>query len=147
MKRVLVIEDNDDIREGTVEILELAGYDAIAANNGKLGVELALSSSPDIILCDIMMPELDGYGVLYLLSKNPKLASIPFIFMTAKAERADMRKGMEMGADDYLTKPFDDLELFNTSKRWIINRMCVTDFKLIKVLVNQVELHDRYGPR
>ena len=72
MKRVLVIEDNDDIREGTVEILELAGYDAIAANNGKLGVELALSSSPDIILCDIMMPELDGYGVLYLLSKNPK---------------------------------------------------------------------------
>ena len=113
MKRVLVIEDNDDIREGTVEILELAGYDAIAANNGKLGVELALSSSPDIILCDIMMPELDGYGVLYLLSKNPKLASIPFIFMTAKAERADMRKGMEMGADDYLTKPFDDLELFN----------------------------------
>lgn len=113
MKKVLVIEDNDDIREGTVEILTLAGYEAIAAKNGKLGVELALSSLPDVILCDIMMPELDGYGVLYLLNKNPKLANIPFIFMTAKAERADMRKGMEMGADDYLTKPFDDLELFN----------------------------------
>lgn len=113
MKTVLVIEDNDDIREGTVEILELAGYQAISAKNGKIGVELALSAIPDIILCDIMMPELDGYGVLYLLSKNPKTAGIPFIFMTAKAERADMRKGMEMGADDYLTKPFDDVELFN----------------------------------
>jgi DNA-binding response OmpR family regulator len=113
MKKVLVIEDNDDIREGTVEVLQLAGYEAIAAKNGKIGVEMALSEAPDVILCDIMMPELDGYGVLYLLSKNPKVADIPFIFMTAKAERADMRKGMEMGADDYLTKPFDDLELFN----------------------------------
>ena len=111
MKKVLVIEDNDDIREGTVEVLTLAGYEALSAKNGKLGVEMALSTSPDIILCDIMMPELDGYGVLYLLSKNPKLASIPFIFMTAKAERADMRKGMEMGADDYLTKPFSAREL------------------------------------
>lgn len=113
MKKVLVIEDNDDIREGTVEVLELAGYQTVAAKNGKLGVEAAINASPDIILCDIMMPELDGYGVLYLLSKNPKVANIPFIFMTAKAERADMRKGMEMGADDYLTKPFDDMELFN----------------------------------
>ncbi len=113
MKKILVIEDNDDIREGTVEVLQLAGYEAISARNGKIGVELALNTLPDVILCDIMMPELDGYGVLYLLSKNPKTADIPFIFMTAKAERADMRKGMEMGADDYLTKPFDDMELFN----------------------------------
>lgn len=113
MKKVLVIEDNEDIREGTVEVLQLAGYEAIAAPNGKAGVDMAINEMPDVILCDIMMPELDGYGVLYLLSKNPKVADIPFIFMTAKAERADMRKGMEMGADDYLTKPFDDLELFN----------------------------------
>ncbi len=113
MKTVLVIEDNDDIREGTIEILELAGYIGISAKNGKIGVEMAINAAPDIILCDIMMPELDGYGVLYLLGKNPKTAGIPFIFMTAKVERADMRKGMEMGADDYLTKPFDDLELFN----------------------------------
>ncbi|WP_316829657.1 response regulator [Pedobacter aquatilis] len=111
-RKVLVIEDNDDIREGTAEVLELAGYQAITAKNGKAGVELALQHIPDIILCDIMMPELDGYGVLYLLNKNPKTASIPFIFITAKTERADMRKGMEMGADDYLTKPFDDIELF-----------------------------------
>ncbi|RDC58482.1 response regulator [Pedobacter chinensis] len=111
-RKVLIIEDNDDIREGTAEVLELAGYHPITAKHGKVGVEMALQHDPDIILCDIMMPELDGYGVLYLLSKNPKTANIPFIFITAKTERADMRKGMEMGADDYLTKPFDDIELF-----------------------------------
>lgn len=111
-KKVLIIEDNDDIREGTAEVLDLAGYQPITAKHGKIGVEMALQHIPDIILCDIMMPELDGYGVLYLLSKNAKTANIPFIFITAKSERADMRKGMEMGADDYLTKPFDDVELF-----------------------------------
>ncbi|RZK36390.1 MAG: response regulator [Pedobacter sp.] len=111
-RKVLIIEDNDDIREGTAEVLELAGYQPITAKHGKVGVEMALQHHPDIILCDIMMPELDGYGVLYLLSKNPKTANIPFIFITAKSERGDMRKGMEMGADDYLTKPFDDIELF-----------------------------------
>ena len=111
-KKVLIIEDNDDIRESTAEVLDLAGYQTYMARNGKTGVDLATNHLPDVILCDIMMPELDGYGVLYLLGKNPKTASIPFIFITAKTERADMRKGMEMGADDYLTKPFDDLELF-----------------------------------
>jgi len=113
MNKVLIIEDNDDIREGTAEILDLAAYATFTAKNGKIGVELAIKHLPDVILCDIMMPELDGYGVLYLLQKNPHTANIPFIFMTAKAERTDMRKGMEMGADDYLTKPFDDIELFN----------------------------------
>ncbi len=112
-KKILIIEDNLDIREGTEEILELAGYDVLAAENGKAGVELAQAHLPDLIICDIMMPELDGYGVLYLLGKNPETASIPFIFLTAKAERADLRKGMDMGADDYLTKPFDDIELLN----------------------------------
>lgn len=110
---VLLIEDNDDIRESTAEVLELADFTVFTAENGKKGVELAQSSLPDIILCDIMMPELDGYGVLYLLSKNETTADIPFIFLTAKAERTDMRRGMEMGADDYLTKPFDDIELLN----------------------------------
>jgi len=112
-KKVLIIEDNNDIRENVVEILELASYDVFEANNGKSGVELAIKYQPDIILCDIMMPELDGYGVLYLLHKNPETAAIPFIFLTAKAERLDLRKGMEMGADDYLTKPFDDMELMS----------------------------------
>jgi len=112
-KKILIIEDNNDIRENIVEILELAGYTVFAVNNGKTGVDLAIKNMPDIILCDIMMPELDGYGVLYMLNKNPETAAIPFIFLTAKAERIDLRKGMEMGADDYLTKPFDDLELLN----------------------------------
>lgn len=112
-KKVLIIEDNNDIRENIVEILELANYTVFAASNGKTGVDLALKNVPDIILCDIMMPELDGYGVLYMLNKNPQMAAIPFIFLTAKAERIDLRKGMEMGADDYLTKPFDDMELLN----------------------------------
>jgi CRP-like cAMP-binding protein/CheY-like chemotaxis protein len=112
-QKILIIEDNNDIRENVVEILELAGYTVFDADNGKAGVELAIKNLPDVILCDIMMPELDGYGVLYLLNKNPETAAIPFIFLTAKAERIDQRKGMEMGADDYLTKPFDDIELLN----------------------------------
>jgi CRP-like cAMP-binding protein/ActR/RegA family two-component response regulator len=112
-KKVLIIEDNNDIRENIIEILELAGYTVYSADNGKTGVDLAIKNIPDIILCDIMMPELDGYGVLYLLNKNPETSTIPFIFLTAKAERVDLRKGMEMGADDYLTKPFDDMELLN----------------------------------
>ena len=112
-KKVLIIEDNNDIRENVVEILELAGYRVFAANNGKTGVDLAIKNVPDIILCDIMMPELDGYGVLYMLNKNPETAATPFVFLTAKAERVDLRKGMEMGADDYLTKPFDDMDLLN----------------------------------
>ena len=112
-KTILVIEDNNDIRENTAEILELAGYKTFTAENGKKGVEIALKEIPSLIVCDIMMPELDGYGVLHLLKKNKLTENIPFIFLTAKTERSDMRKGMEMGADDYITKPFDDIELLN----------------------------------
>ncbi len=114
VKTILLIEDNQDVRENTAEILELAGYQVITAENGKVGVELARSQDADLIICDIMMPELDGYGVLHLLSKNPKTAGIPFIFLTAKAEKTDFRKGMSMGADDYLTKPFEESELLET---------------------------------
>ncbi len=113
MKHLLLIEDNNEIRENTAEILELAGYKVNAAENGKMGVEMALQRKPDLIICDIMMPVLDGYGVLHLLNKNPELKGIPFIFLTAKAERSDFRRGMEMGADDYITKPFSDIELLN----------------------------------
>lgn len=113
MKKILLIEDNKDVRENTAEILTLAKYDVITAVNGKEGVELAQKEKPDLIICDIMMPVLDGHGTLHMLSKNEETASIPFIFLTAKAERSDFRKGMEMGADDYLTKPFDDVELMN----------------------------------
>jgi CRP-like cAMP-binding protein/CheY-like chemotaxis protein len=113
MKKILLIEDNKDLRENTAEILTLAQYNVITAKNGKEGVELVQSEKPDLIICDIMMPVLDGHGVLHMLSKNEETSSIPFIFLTAKAERNDFRKGMEMGADDYLTKPFDDVELLN----------------------------------
>lgn len=113
MKKILVIEDNNDVRENISEILELAGYSVLQATNGKEGVEIAVKEHPDLIICDIMMPVLDGYGVLHLLAKNETTSGIPFIFLTAKTERADMRKGMEMGADDYLTKPFSDMELLS----------------------------------
>lgn len=113
MKSVLVIDDNPGIRENTAEIMELAGYKTYTAENGKKGVELATKEKPDVIICDIMMPELDGYGVLHLLRKNPDTQHIPFIFLTAKTERTDLRKGMEMGADDYVTKPFEEIELLN----------------------------------
>jgi CRP-like cAMP-binding protein/DNA-binding NarL/FixJ family response regulator len=112
-KTILVIDDNNDIRENTAEILELAGYKTFTAENGKRGVEMAMKEKPSVIVCDIMMPELDGYGVLHLLRKNPDTQNIPFIFLTAKTERGDFRKGMEMGADDYITKPFEDIELLN----------------------------------
>lgn len=113
MTKILLVEDNDQIRENTAEILELADYKVSTAANGKEGYEMALKSPPDLIICDIMMPVLDGYGLLHLIIKNEELKSIPFIFLTAKTERGDFRKGMEMGADDYITKPFTDIELLN----------------------------------
>lgn len=113
MKTLLVIEDNAEMRENTSEILTLAGYKVIAAENGKTGVDLAIKSNPDLIICDVMMPELDGYGVLHVLSKNPKTSGIPFIFLTAKSEKEDFRKGMNLGADDYITKPFSDSDLMD----------------------------------
>ncbi|RYG00299.1 MAG: response regulator, partial [Chitinophagaceae bacterium] len=113
MSTILVIEDNNEIRENTAEILQLAGYQTFTAENGKIGVETAFREHPDLIVCDIMMPVLDGYGVLHLLNKNESTKHIPLIFLSAKTERSDLRKGMEMGADDYITKPFEEIELLN----------------------------------
>jgi DNA-binding response OmpR family regulator len=113
MPHILLIEDNKEVRENTAEILELAGYKVNTAPDGKKGVEQVGKSKPDLIICDIMMPVLDGYGVLHLLGKNEETTNIPFIFLTAKTERGEIRKGMEMGADDYITKPFDKIELLN----------------------------------
>lgn len=113
MTKILLIEDDTIMRENTAEILELAHFEVTTAPNGKVGCQLAKEQRPDLIICDIMMPELDGYGVLHVLSRDPKTASVPFIFLTAKAEKSEVRKGMELGADDYLTKPFEDTELLN----------------------------------
>jgi CRP/FNR family transcriptional regulator, cyclic AMP receptor protein len=113
MKKILLIEDNDDIRNNTAEILELSNYIVIQAENGIVGVEKAIEFKPDIIVCDIVMPLLDGYGVLHAIQRNEATKNTPFIFLTGKAERNDFRKGMEMGADDYITKPFNGTELLN----------------------------------
>ena len=113
MIKILIIEDNQDVRENTAEILELANYEVCTAEDGEKGVALAKLIQPDVIICDIMMPEMNGYDVLLYLNKDKKTAGIPFIFLTAKTERTDVRKGMNLGADDYLTKPFEESELLD----------------------------------
>lgn len=112
-KRILVIEDNQEVRENLEEILELYGYEVVTAEDGKVGVDKAMECDPDLILCDVMMPRLDGFGVLNILGRKSETASIPFIFLTAKAEKADFRRGMNLGADDYISKPFYKDELLS----------------------------------
>jgi len=129
MEKILLIEDNEALRENTAEILSLANYEIFTAENGKIGVEKALLNPPDIIICDIMMPVLDGYGVYQIINKNPSLQHIPFIFLSAKSERTDLRKGMEMGADDYITKPFSDVELLNA----------------IRARLEKIKIHQNHG--
>lgn len=113
MKTVLIIEDNEDIRDNVEEILTLSDYKVITAVNGKDGIEKAQKMSPDLVICDIMMPGIDGYGVLHVLRKDESTRGLPFIFLTSKSERSDFRAAMEMGADDYITKPFSGNELLN----------------------------------
>lgn len=111
MTKILVVEDEATIRDKLITVLGFEGFEAIGAADGRAGVDLAIAESPDLIVCDIMMPELNGYGVLRELRANPLTAAIPVIFLTAAASRADMRKGMELGADDYITKPYTVEEL------------------------------------
>jgi DNA-binding NarL/FixJ family response regulator len=105
MKRILVIEDEPEMLRNLTTVLRLEQFRAIPAENGRIGIELAKKEKPDLILCDVMMPELDGYGVIVLLRADKETAAIPFIFLTAKGEKPDIRAGMNLGADDYLTKP------------------------------------------
>lgn len=113
MKKVVVIEDDTVLRENIAELLELSGYEVTTAPNGKIGMQTIIQTLPHIIVCDIMMPELDGYGVLEALTKNEATKYIPFIFLSAKTERQDVRRGMDLGADDYITKPFSEEELIS----------------------------------
>jgi CRP-like cAMP-binding protein/CheY-like chemotaxis protein len=113
MSTILLIEDHQIIRENTAQLLELAGYHVLTAENGELGVKLALKTRPDLVICDIMMPVLDGYGVLQIFNQHPQLTGVPFIFLTAKTELADRRRGMALGADDYLSKPFEKADLLS----------------------------------
>jgi DNA-binding response OmpR family regulator len=114
MKKILVVEDNDILLDNTSEILSLSNYQVFSASNGKQGIELALANKPDLILCDIMMPVLDGYAVLHMLRMNPEFQNTPFIFLTALSEQKELRKGMSLGADDYIIKPFDPNDLLIT---------------------------------
>lgn len=142
MKKILIIEDNKEVRENLEEILELSSYEVVSAENGKLGVEAAHMENPDLILCDVMMPVLDGFGVLRILNKDPKLMHIPFMFLTAKAEKHDFRKGMGLGADDYITKPYDDVELLDAVemrlKKGEMLRNISNDSTSVKHFLNEV---------
>ena len=111
MSKILVIEDEESVRDNLLDLLEAENFKTVTAPNGKIGLEIAMSEYPDLIICDMMMPELDGYGVLKALRQEPLMSTIPFIFLTANAAKSDFRQGMNMGADDYLTKPFTRAEL------------------------------------
>ena len=111
MKKILVIEDEPEMRRNITTLLRYYDYEPVAAENGRVAVEMARREKPDLILCDVMMPELDGYGVLQALQSDTSLARIPFIFLTAKGEKDDLRSGMNLGADDYLTKPVVNADL------------------------------------
>ncbi|MEH2296744.1 EAL domain-containing response regulator [Nostoc sp.] len=119
MPKILIIEDEEAVRENILDLLEAEGFETLAAANGKIGLYLAISEAPDLILCDLMMPEMDGYGVLRALREDQSTAIIPFIFLTAKSAKSDFRQGMDMGADDYITKPFTRAELLSA----IMNRL------------------------
>jgi DNA-binding response OmpR family regulator len=133
MRKILLIEDDVVLRENTSELLELSNYQVINAPNGKIGVEVAKEALPDIIVCDIMMPELDGYGVLEALTKNENTKHIPFIFLSAKTERKDVRKGMDLGADDYITKPFSEDELISAIESRLAKAAILKDLREGKV--------------
>ena len=112
-KKILIIEDDTIVRENTAEILQLANYEVLTAENGKTGIDKAVVFKPDLIICDILMPELDGYGVMQIVMRNKSLQSTPIIFMSAKTKHEDVRKGMDLGASDYITKPFEESELLS----------------------------------
>ena len=131
MKKILVIEDEPEMRRNLLTILRLEKFEPVGAENGKAGIALAKATKPDLILCDVMMPEIDGFGVLKALRADAATASIPFIFLTAKGEKIDVRSGMSLGADDYLTKPVDKTDLLSaiTSRFTRQQQQVRTDFR------------------
>jgi DNA-binding NarL/FixJ family response regulator len=131
MKRILVIEDEPEMRRNLLTILKLEKFQPLGAENGRIGLQMAKAERPDLILCDVMMPELDGYGVLQALRENPDTMTLPFIFLTAKGEKVDQRCGMNLGADDYLTKPIPRADLLNaiTARLRRAEQQAQQDFK------------------
>ena len=143
MKTILLIEDDTALRENTAELLGLSNYKVFTAPNGKKGIEVAKRELPDIIVCDIMMPEMDGYGVLQAVVSDATTANIPFIFLSAKTERQEIRKGMNMGADDYLTKPFEEDELLNAVESRLAKASILSKMKMKKERINDRENEER----
>jgi two-component system response regulator NreC len=137
MKTILVIEDEPPVLDNILEMLSFEGFEAVGANNGPLGIQLVREILPDLIICDIMMPEMDGYEVLQELRHDLETATIPFIFLTARGERRDMRKGMELGADDYITKPFSPTELM-AAIRTRLERRDVAERQRLRLLSNRL---------
>lgn len=131
--KILVIEDEAEIREQVIEMLIFEGYEAFGAMNGRQGVELASISSPDLIISDISMPELDGYEVLLEMQKHPQLKSVPFIFLTARTDKSFIRHGMELGADDYLLKPFTRAELLSAVNARLARHKTIRDTMRVEV--------------
>ncbi|MAS33026.1 MAG: hybrid sensor histidine kinase/response regulator [Anaerolineaceae bacterium] len=125
LKKILVVEDEQSLRNDIIEMLSYEGFTVIGAENGRVGIEQARENLPDLIICDIMMPEVDGYAVLEELRKETRTAAIPFIFLTARTDKLDRRHGMEQGADDYLTKPFAVKELLKTIETRLLKREMV----------------------
>lgn len=113
MTKILVIEDEETVRENILELLDAEGFEALSAENGRIGLDMAQQQLPDLILCDVRMPELDGYGVLTALRSEAETATIPFMFLTAKAAKTDLSYGLELGANAYITKPFTLTELLD----------------------------------
>jgi EAL domain-containing protein (putative c-di-GMP-specific phosphodiesterase class I)/CheY-like chemotaxis protein len=144
MTKILVIEDELAVRENLLELLEAENFETIEAENGKIGIEKAIYETPDLILCDLMMPEIDGYGVLTSIRSEPTTATIPFIFLTAKSAKGDFRQGMDLGADDYITKPFTRAELLSAiisrlSKQALL-RKYLTAKNDIKTLAPEIQI-------
>jgi DNA-binding NarL/FixJ family response regulator len=141
MKRILVIEDEPEMRRNIATLLRYYDYEPIVAENGRAGVEAARQQKPDLVLCDVMMPEMDGYGVLQALQADALLARIPFIFLTAKGEKDDLRSGMNLGADDYLTKPVANADLVRAIAARLrrseqqVNREFKPDFSSVEPLL------------
>ena len=147
MTTILIIEDETAIRELISELLILEGFDVAEAVNGREGIAIAQSVLPDLIICDVMMPEIDGHGVLQALQKNPQTVSIPFIFLTAKGTRQDVRYAMNLGADDYLIKPFANDELLEViqirlRKKEIINQQYIEKLEENKEKISHLLYHD-----
>lgn len=134
MKKILIIEDDAIMRELIQQILEIEGFSTMTAENGWFGLQMVEQYQPDLIICDVMMPRLDGYSLIQTLRQDPVTATIPFIFLTAKVERCDLRQAMELGADDYLTKPFEDHELLQAIKTQLKKRQVVT-----QQYINQIQ--------